>query len=698
MIEVLESRIAPAGIVTASLAGGNLTLTGDGADNQIHIEPIGGGDFMIQGLNGTTFVNEQGPTPFFFITNLPILGLKVDLGGGNDSFDATGLRAVGASKLSGGDGNDTFTLNNFTDLGAVTIDGGMGDDAVTFGGSYTVLRSKVTFTDAGGNNALSFGAKTTTLTSIAYTGGAGDDSITSTGLVLRGTSITANFGDGGAVMSFQGQSVSLSSISMTCGAVGAGTQQILEADVENFAVASGVTAVLDPAAPGHAVDAGVDLSAADTGRIGGTLKVTGGGGPVLLGLSGPEFTVGSALTFQPGATGVGHLNLDSGIIKVAGDLTFLGTAQNDTFHISSLSFTAAKKTVLQLGNGDNAAEVSATHSVFTGGLQYVGGNGEDTLEITGSMRGGAISAQMGTNADALTFNGALVAVASIVATGADAAGSQLHATIFGTEVKIKTGITVTGGLGITTVDLGQQGMNFSAGTDLNFTSTSEMQVELSGSEVIFGKLNFTGGNGGGALFVTTDQLVSKGLRYRGGTNSDSISLSASTGAIGLVDVNMDAGQASLSVLSPDDQLLVGGINFNTANAGADTSLLSVSKLLVAGALNVNTGDGPDTVNGGESIFVGPVLMQTKGGADIISFDTTDVSIGSTFRGIFSLVLGDGDDQLKVGNNTFGGHARFLTTVLVDAAAGNDTTALVTPMTYGNTFLKTPVIRNSETAS
>jgi hypothetical protein len=46
-IEILEARVAPAGIVTVTFAGGVLTLDGDGADNVIDMSPFGADGYLL---------------------------------------------------------------------------------------------------------------------------------------------------------------------------------------------------------------------------------------------------------------------------------------------------------------------------------------------------------------------------------------------------------------------------------------------------------------------------------------------------------------------------------------------------------------------------------------------------------------------------------------------------------------------------
>lgn len=157
-VESLEGREVPAGAVTTSLIGGNLTITGDNLDNQITISQATVGQVTIVG-GGTTTVDGGASSTKSFTGNLAIKLLH-----GNDtvSFDLTnpivlplglsvfyGASGIGTKvtqttnattntlsvaknlTINYGAGTVTTTLDNLRVNGNVTVSHGDGDSAFT---------------------------------------------------------------------------------------------------------------------------------------------------------------------------------------------------------------------------------------------------------------------------------------------------------------------------------------------------------------------------------------------------------------------------------------------------------------------------------------------------------------------------------------------------------------------------------------
>ncbi|HEX3146802.1 MAG TPA: hypothetical protein VHR66_01795 [Gemmataceae bacterium] len=139
----LESRSQPAGIVTASLVNGVLTLTGDDAANVITNLNLGAGTTTIT-PDATTTIDDLGVAgPGTVNTPVSITGivtsLKVAMKGGNDSI--TSDPAAPISLASGiaidlGDGNNVFNFTTSTkiDLASVSVKAGDGNDTFTIRG------------------------------------------------------------------------------------------------------------------------------------------------------------------------------------------------------------------------------------------------------------------------------------------------------------------------------------------------------------------------------------------------------------------------------------------------------------------------------------------------------------------------------------------------------------------------------------
>lgn len=149
-VQTLEPRSLPAGTVTATLSGGNLTIAGDNLDNAIRIEVLTTGIFLtgLQDIDSdpATFtkikfagdISEAGE-PVTLTDALSLKSLTVAMRGGNDRVrldigvastdpdpDAPELSITGRVRINLGRGDDqsVLLLNN----GALTIGGNLEGD------------------------------------------------------------------------------------------------------------------------------------------------------------------------------------------------------------------------------------------------------------------------------------------------------------------------------------------------------------------------------------------------------------------------------------------------------------------------------------------------------------------------------------------------------------------------------------------
>jgi len=128
-IERLEARGTPAGNVTATVSGGVLFLTGDGADNQFGLQQNASGDVVVYGLNGTS-VNGQ---PAVFVGRGVPNAVVAELRAGNDYFEVLGL-AAGGVFIDSGNGSDSIALANVRTAGNIEVRTHLLDDAVFMSG------------------------------------------------------------------------------------------------------------------------------------------------------------------------------------------------------------------------------------------------------------------------------------------------------------------------------------------------------------------------------------------------------------------------------------------------------------------------------------------------------------------------------------------------------------------------------------
>src|SRR6476660_4883284 len=123
----LESRDNPNGTVTASVAGGVLTLTGDDLDNSIAVDQTGAGSFTVSGAANTAI---QGGPNFTGVNSI-----VANLADGNDVV-----------ALFGSVDQDSDGLTDFILPGAVTINAGDGSNILGLTGSGKVQVSAFSYT------------------------------------------------------------------------------------------------------------------------------------------------------------------------------------------------------------------------------------------------------------------------------------------------------------------------------------------------------------------------------------------------------------------------------------------------------------------------------------------------------------------------------------------------------------------------
>jgi hypothetical protein len=189
-LESLESRLPLAGNVTAELSGGQLTILGDSADNDIVV--VQSGDTVtITGNAGTTI--NGAPAAAFTTSGLEKAEFKME--SGDDHLFLINVDPSGDVVVEMGDGNDIAEASN-VDAGAnFTIKSGKGDDLVGVANS-----------SAGGDMNVEFEGKATLfLTRLNVTKNLsvdtdGDDQISIDGVITVGEDLTVSTGKGNDVV------------------------------------------------------------------------------------------------------------------------------------------------------------------------------------------------------------------------------------------------------------------------------------------------------------------------------------------------------------------------------------------------------------------------------------------------------------------------------------------------------------------
>ena len=713
MIEVLESRIAPAGLVTATYvsATGELTISGDIASNDVSVFQTGPNTYRVFG--NATDINTVGNTSF----DLGKLSkLTINCGDGDDEFDLFNLRALTELSFSGGAGDDVLEATNLSVRGTMEIKGNAGEDSARFDGVSTIITGDVTadsaatgadsieldfralntqiggnirVTGGGGNDSLSFFADGSVAIKkgVSFITGAGggeidlsNDGSLSIGKLSTGESILMTGGDGDDRISANGLNATLASgIRMT----GAANQDSI--DLSNglgtikIGKLSGGESILFNGGTG---DDSISLSAA-TLTLSGAIDMTGGDGDNSLeigGLAGSakigKLSTGESLLFVGGAdddsisVGVANLALRGGIKLTGGEgsneIIFNDGDNSKSAKIGKLA--SGQSILLTGGAGSDQITLDFTNATLAGGIGIAGGGGDNELQIDnravvkigkfGSGQSVELTGTTSSNND-IFLGGFITLAGSIEVTGG--AGSDL-VDLDGTVTigKNADGVSVSlvGGDGDDRLDFedsvslaGSVKLDGGAGDDeFDFTGLDRLSVK--GSIELIGGADEDSFNLDAFAFT-----VGSTLTMTGGDGADSFSLVGDGSIAGDVEINLGlaaAGEQKLTLASrtnlPGGLSLRGGLTVEASGVGTDDSL-RMTNVSIARIVDVKLGEGISTVDI-DNLNAGDAFkLDTRGGNVIVNIERENLFGLSIIKKLAAIQLGLGDDQLAIGSPT-----------------------------------------------
>jgi hypothetical protein len=305
MIEFLEPRIAPAGLIDVVVSRGNVVLTTvtgvDGDESAVITLPSAGSLTITPGPTVGIRFNGTTSAPGLPLTVAGFTGdLRVSLGGGNDSLTLDGGSYPGDVSVNLGDGRDRLVAGAIAEPGrnflfadgvsvggAFSVKAGRHADTIEITGNTAVFGGPVSVHSGSGVNSLLVSAADTTIAGSArFSSGGGSDLFVFKGakLLVEGA-LSISSGAGSDTVQFTPQLAELS--------VG---------DALSIASAGSRSAVIEQTITGVAKV-----------TIGGALKMKGGTGD----------RVTQSITGGPGTVGVG------------GSIDF--SATNPTVHIQALT-------------------------------------------------------------------------------------------------------------------------------------------------------------------------------------------------------------------------------------------------------------------------------------------------------------------------------------------------------------------------
>jgi hypothetical protein len=486
MIELLESRIAPAGIVEVIFRNGGLMLksqTGDGGDEALTLTFSGPDSIMVTpdtnvALSFEGIVRNPGQALTFadFHGNL-----SAALGGGRDTLRLVGGSYSGNVNVNLGEGENTFIVDNVAISGSLKYRGGTGGDAVEFrGASVSVGESVAVSLGNGGNSFAETSSDFHVGKDFSLRSGVGNDAV-----IFSGAKLTVP----GSLVISTGE--------------GSDTVQIL-ASVNEVAVGKNFTIA---ASGSRSVT--VEQSIVGIGKltVGGGFKMTAGTGDrvtqIVSGITG-EFSVGGSVYLS--AT---NPTIHTQLISSTG---------------ASASFGASVKYVSNAITANQTFSLHTTASPTLAGALTVSGGTAILVDMAGTISGAVALTASAKNNSTVALSSAEIAKAVSIVTK-DSFGRTASVSI--SDADIHGAVSVRSGVGATTlaVEHSAFGATFAASLGDGANHFNIEQAGLPGATVFHAAVSLSGGSDADTFVVggTTNNSVEFLARViadgRGGTDS-----------------------------------------------------------------------------------------------------------------------------------------------------------------------------------
>lgn len=361
MIEFLEPRIAPAGLIDVTFSHGHLllkALTGNAGDETATITRSGDSRITITpGAN--VAIRFEGIT---FPPAEPLVldgfsgKLTVKLGGGNDALTLDGGTYPGNVLIDLGTGANQFTLTgaDFHTAKSLTVKSGSGNDQLIFKSTKLVVENSLTIASGAGSDTVQFTpdiaelsvGKNLTVSALGSRSALSEQSITGLGKIDIGGTLKLSAGTGDRV------------------------QQVLTGTIGTLSIGGNTTFSATDPTEHTQVLAGNNLA------LGGTLHITSRALSAVQTLSAAAGSITEAVTLT-GGTAV--------LVDFSGALSSnlaITTAKN---HSASVALSAADISgSVRIAMRDSfglAASITVQDVVIHGALAITGGIGATTLKV-----------------------------------------------------------------------------------------------------------------------------------------------------------------------------------------------------------------------------------------------------------------------------------------------------------------------------
>lgn len=594
-VELLESRIAPAGLITVDVTKSGLLVLGTTSDQDgdelLTITQQDDDTFLLTpGLDTTLRIGGQDFTTPQVIPKV-LLGLVANLGKGNDQLTLTDVTFAKSVKVSLGDGNNQLTMENSV-MASLVVTGLGGNDTITgTGQSFGAGSVKVKLGD--GNNFLVLDAVSVAIAAgIQYQSGSGNDSFRLgdvDGRIAVQGGIQCKLGDGNNFANFGGANALVKASGSLQISAGSGNDSILfEGALAQFA---SVNATLGDGTNFFTSHAAAFQLATD-------FRFSGGSGVDTVDIGGAKLFVGRNLTAKLGE-GRGSFEMRQDGTNDA-TLTVQGTSTvslaGDPVNPSEIRFEAFAGVTLggpvrlTAGDGNNTLIIfSLGGDVILGkGAFLKTGEGDGTTSVSNNsaiLCNGPLSLIREGNEGVIIHNSGINR-GSFVKGPLTMLGSSLISSSFA-GINMGPVRIATGPDGIGDIDFrsnGTDGRYLAKGLDI-LAPAEEGQTRL---------INIS--------LVRSDQSI----RIRGGDGDDTVSLNGVSfqGAL-TVDLLGGNDQFNLEQEASGSGTLYSGAVLLKGGAGADQFLIGGNnvgqEIVFQNKVILDGGDGTDSVTIGASV-------------------------------------------------------------------------------------------------
>jgi hypothetical protein len=656
LIECLEEKIVPAGVVSVTYAGtGALTITGDVADNTITITGAPGQLTLTDGLgSGTLFSVNGAPAvaaPVINLTNGLTTG-TINLAGGSDTLQINNVTFSGnlTATDSVAGGNENVSVASVTAAGVI-IDMGDGDNTLTqTGGNFTA-------------NTFRWGP---------YSGGsAGNDTLNFSGTSLGVSSthgFVINLGNGTNVVNFNSGTVSLGfGISAINGGTGndsvtIGGTSLACSGILTLALADGnnttsiTTGTLTGGGLQYTSGTGVDsFTILGTSATLGAFNLNTGAGNDEVSLGGGSLTTtnshGFTVNLGEGTNTLGF----AGAVSLAGGISsVIGGSGNDTVNIAVTRMGNVGTFSLALSDGANTTNITSG-TLSSNLLQYTGGTGSDSININGAtVNLGLLNFNVGAGDDIVNLAGPSLTTTSPHGFTINL-GEGTNSLSFGGAVSLGGGTSnIVGGTGNDTVSIGGTSFSYGGSFSLSLsdgTNTANITTSVLTGTALSSQFGYTGGSGLDSLTITGSSVTVQAFSAVLGAGDDTVNFGGSllkTLASNGFTVNLGEGTNALNFNSGAFELS-GGTSSIVGGTGQDavTMLSAVTAFSNTGTTSIALGAGSNsTILDAASLTI-PVLNYTgTTGTDLLRVRGTTATFGS-----LTINAGSGENEFALWSTT-----------------------------------------------